>query len=190
MRFELRRKLFHFCVGVCAIILLDMNLVNFYILAAIFAVGCLLSYLSTKMEIPVVSWLLRTFDRQEKIPGKGALAYIFGICLVVLLFPEPDVRYASIMILSLGDAAAALVGKGWKKTGRRHTRHPLSNDKILEGTLAGIIAASLGAMLFVPLGAAIAASTAAMIVEGIEHRYSIDDNISIPLVAGLVLVLL
>jgi len=74
----------------------------------------------------------------------------------------------------------------------RKTRHPLKEERLLEGTFFGIIAATLGAMVFVSIVEALIASIVAMTVESIElelGKHPIDDNILIPLVAGLTILL-
>ena len=63
--------------------------------------------------------------------------------------------------------------------------HP---EKLLEGTIAGIVAATLSASLFVPFTFALIASTVVMILEAIEIEYfKIDDNFFIPIVSGILL---
>jgi len=101
-----------------------------------------------------------------------------------LLF-DKDIAMASIMVLALGDSVSHLYGLHYGKI-----KHPLSNKKFLEGTIAGFVAGFIGALVFARWYEAFFASLAAMIVEGIEVKIGtrqIDDNIIVPLVAGGVL---
>ena len=91
---------------------------------------------------------------------------------------------AAIMILALGDSFSRLIGPFGK------IKHPFNNTKFLEGLIAGLIAASLGAMLFIRPHEAVAASFIAMLLEGVDlklFKLKIDDNITIPVVAGAII---
>ena len=106
--------------------------------------------------------------------------YLIGALLAVILF-EKDIALAAIIILALGDSFSRLIGPFGK------IKHPFNNTKFLEGVIAGIIAAFLGAILFVKPSEAIIASFFAMMLEGVNLRlgkFKIDDNITIPLIAG------
>lgn len=101
----------------------------------------------------------------------------------MLLFPK-EIAMASIMILALGDSVSHLYGLHYGKI-----KHPLSNAKFLEGTIAGFVAGFIGALIFLPWLEAFLASLAAMIVEAIEIKIGIgqvDDNLIIPIVAGTI----
>ena len=120
-------------------------------------------------------------------PGKGSFFYVLSVLLVLVLF-DKDIAMASIIIMALGDSIAPLVGQYYGKI-----KHPLSDKKFLEGTLAGGIAAFLGALIFISPVEAVFASIAAMIAEGINLKFSgisVNDNISMPLTAGAVIWLL
>jgi len=107
--------------------------------------------------------------------------FALGIMLSLLLFPPP-ISYASIAIFTLGDGSATLFGK-------RIGSHVFSYNKgkKIEGTFSGFMLASLGASLFMPANPlrAFAGAAAGMIVESLPTP--INDNITIPLVAGLIM---
>jgi len=109
--------------------------------------------------------------------------FAVGIMLSLLLFPVPTC-YASIAILSLGDSLATLFGK---KFGR-HV-FPYNKGKKIEGTLFGFCFAWLGAFLFMvnPLKALVGAF-AGMLVETLPTPIS--DNLTIPLMSGLTLLMI
>jgi len=107
--------------------------------------------------------------------------YALGIMLSLILFP-PNIGYASIAILALGDGFASLFGK---KLGG--TRYPFNKSKNLEGSIFGFVFAFLGATFFIdPMRAFIGAITG-MIVESLPTPIS--DNIAIPLTTGVILTL-
>jgi dolichol kinase len=182
MRFELRRQIFHIFLGLAIIFLYYVGLINAFILFLIIIAIALGSYISTKADIPVISWFLDKFERSDyrkRFPAFGMLTFFIGSFFAVSLFPK-NVALASIIVLTLGDSISILVGKKFGKL-----KHPLSKDKLLEGTLAGILFAFFGAMLFVNPFEALIASFFGMFIEVIDFKYfNINDNILIPLAAG------
>jgi len=196
-RLELRRKIMHIMTGILVILLLSTGFLNISILSVIIIIGVTLSFMSIRFRIPFVSWCLRKFGRQEeKPPGKGAITYLFSILILLVFFgrKDMDIVFASIIILALGDSFACIVGRSLKKTKHlRKTQHPLSTEKLIEGTIFGMIVASLGAMNFVSILEAVIASAVAMTVEGIEFRFQkqpVDDNVTIPLAAAFTIYLI
>lgn len=180
---ELERRLFHLCMGILIVSLIYFDILNATIMGIVVLIALVLSLISLKFKIPVVHWFLSRLDRDEdlkKFPGKGAVFYGIGVFLVLLLF-DKDIAMASVIILAIGDSLAPIIG-------RYHLiKHPFSERKFLEGALGAGFLAFLAAMLFVtPLEAALA-SLGAMIAEGVELRANIDDNITMPLVAGLII---
>ncbi len=186
---ETRRNLFHLVLGICLVILLYFDLINVWIMLVVTLVGFLISMASRKRPVPLIHWFLLRFEREENmttIPGRGALFFFLGLLLTMALF-EHDIVMASIIIFVLADSLSPLIGI---KVGR--IRHPLSDKKFLEGSIAGFIFAFLGALLFVSPLEALLASFFAVTVEAIDSLKGrrIEDNITIPLVAGLTITLL
>lgn len=184
---EYKRQLFHAIFGVGIVILLIYKILTPLLLLIILLIGIALSLLCMKYRIPVISWFLEQFEREGTHPGKGAICFLIGVLLAIKLFPE-DVAYASIMILALGDSTAHFFGEKFGKI-----KHPLSKEKLLEGSLLGTLLGFLGAVIFVPPLQALIAATIAMIAEAMEIEFNnrlVDDNISIPLVAGVTILLI
>jgi dolichol kinase len=121
----------------------------------------------------------------ENFPGRGVLFYTIGAFLALLLF-QTEVAYAAIIMLSTGDAVSNLVGKhfGMIKT-------KLNPDKYIEGTLAGILVSVPVAYFFTHnFTASVVASCVAMVLELPNIKifgFEIDDNLLIPLGAGVAL---
>ena len=176
----------HILIGITIVLLLNFDLINAKFLFILFIIGLLLSLSSKKYHLPIIYQFLNIFDRKkdlEGLPGRGAIFYILGAFLVVLIFPK-DIAMASIMILALGDSVSRLVGPfGYLK-------HPFSSIKFLEGVIAGTIAGFLGALFFVSWLPALIGSSVSMLIEGIDLRikkFRIDDNLLIPIVAAVVM---
>ncbi|MFB3888733.1 MAG: haloacid dehalogenase-like hydrolase [Candidatus Bathyarchaeia archaeon] len=105
-----------------------------------------------------------------------------GILLALLLFPTPA-GSAAVAIFALGDSSASLIGG--LLAGK-----PLSFNKAksLEGSLGGFLFAFLAGCVFVPPWMALVGAAVAMAVESLP--LPVNDNILIPLCAGLVVTLL
>ncbi len=185
--FELKRQLFHIFLGLTFLVLLYYNIINAWHVFIGLLIGVVLSFISLKYHIPLISDLLAVFEREGAHPGKGMLCFFIGVLLAIQLFPR-DVAFAAIIILTLGDSISHYIGRFHGKW-----RHPFSDIKLIEGSIAGFIVASIGALLFVSPLEAVVASFFAMAAEATEiefHHKIVDDNILIPLVAGVVIILL
>ena len=186
VRLEIKRQPFHILLGLLLIALIYYNVLSPQILITLIIIAIVGSIFVKKTKPKIAYQLLKFVEREKalkELPGKGMMAYLLGTLLVIILF-EKDIALASIMILALGDSFSRLIGP----FGR--IKHPFNNTKFLEGVIAGVIAASLGAMLFVRPLEAIVASIFAMLLEGIDLRIfklKINDNITIPLIAGIVI---
>jgi dolichol kinase len=107
---------------------------------------------------------------------------------IIALSRDPMVIALALVVLAVGDPAAAIIG-------RRFGRTRLLASRSLEGTLAFLGVGSLGALavllLYFPavalpaaLTLAVAAGAAGALAELVSGR--VDDNLSIPLATGLV----
>lgn len=137
-----------------------------------------------RKKIPLVSSITlnaATFSEHYEF-ATAPISLALGIILSLLLFPTP-LNYALVAIVSLGDSAASIFGKLFGKT-------PISfnKGKNLEGSLAGLAFAFFGAAFFLhPLYAFIGA-TIGIFVESLP--LPINDNLSTPLLTGVILTLL
>jgi len=116
----------------------------------------------------------------------GSSYFIFGALLAIILFPKP-VTIVSLYILIVSDAMAAIVGTGWGRT--------RIFAKSLEGSIAFFISGVVIVLLALQdkplwgesamhdhLGWGILAVAGATLVELFPS--GLDDNLTIPLVAG------
>ncbi len=139
--------------------------------------------------------LYRPSDAARGYP-LGILFYPLSVLLLILAFPKRlDIVAAAWGILAFGDGAATIVGR---RCGG--PRLPWNPQKTLAGSTAFVAAGGLGGVLLAwwtrgavsplpPLafviGAPVFAAVVSALVESIPVR--LDDNISVPISAGIVL---
>ncbi len=181
--FELRREFLHICMGL-VIIWLAYNCVHVeWLLFGILVAGLIVSFLSLYFKIPFIWQMLQIFERKHYLntfPGKGVIFYLAG-CLLVLKLFSLNIACASIMILAFGDSFPHLLGKLIK-----------NEEKEIESSIAGIIAATIAAHFFVGWILAFTGACIAMAVEFIEIKFgqdNVDDNFFVPLIAGTIIYL-
>ena len=183
---EIRRQLFHVFLGIVLVACLYHGLIDSWGLFWVLVAGIAISWISTRKRLPIIGWFLDTFERKQVRPGKGAITYFIGVVLALELFPT-DIAYAAILVLAVGDGVSSLVGP----FGRLKTK--LSDKKLFEGTIAGAAFGGAAAMAFVsPIQAFVGASIA-MLFEAMEIRLNqklLNDNVTVPLVAGTVMLLI
>ena len=187
---ETRRQSVHMAMASFALLLRFLTWWE----AALCAVA---AFLFNLLVLPRVSGssLYRPGDAARGYP-LGILFYPLSVLLLILAFPQrPDIVAAAWGILAFGDGLATIVG-----TRSAGPRLPWNPGKTLAGTVAFVLAGAAGgialgwwtrpavspapAMLFVVAAPALAAVAAAL-VESIPVR--LDDNISVPIMAGIVL---
>ena len=191
--YELRRKAMHFTIGVCFVVFinfyrnLDYSKLEFFLLAGL--LFSLLLSIYTKYKRPkFLMDFLKIFDKPkdlEKFPGKGAVYYIIGILIAIMLF-DKNTASACILILAIGDPAAHIFGRYYGRN-----RLIINKKKLLEGTLAGIFLGTVVATIFVPFPIAFFGAAFGMMAEAFELEVlHIDDNFFIPFVSGIVMTMI
>ena len=170
--------------------LVKLKLLSAPMLLGILITGGVISLISRKRQLPFIYPILKFFDRPHEIktfPGKGSFFMVLGSFLSLILFEE-NIALAAIAIMAVGDSVSTIIGSYIGKY-----RNFLNPFKHLEGTMLAIILSTIAAFTFVSFEKALLASTVAMIVEALTiqkiDRY-LDDNVVIPLVAGLTMTLL
>jgi dolichol kinase len=117
--------------------------------------------------------------REEENPTfMGSTYFLFSTILTVLLFPK-SIAIASLLILILADTSAALIGKG---VGRVSIY-----GKTLEGSLAFLLTSLLIVWIYPNLNrfSGSLAALGATVIEILPIK--INDNLTIPLVAGAIM---
>ena len=189
-KLEVRRQMAHLVTGLLIVLLIKLRVLNVYMLGAVLVGGGTLALISRYKEIPYVYDALRLFERPEqmkRLPGKGPFFLVLGSLLALIFFEEP-IALAAISIMAVGDSLTTLVGIYYGRI-----KSPTNPLKHLEGTVLAIIAGTIVAFNFVPfekafLGAFVAMSFEALTIRHIDRI--LDDNLLIPLVAGVVMSLI
>lgn len=195
--FEIRRKLFHVLGGALILTgLLSGYLSRWMLLLCTLGI-IVFSYISKRFAHPVIMFTLRLFEREKnihKFPLKGMFFFFLGCTIPLFIFPF-STAILSIIILTVGDATSALVGKYFGRT-----KHPMHTTKMIEGHITGgllAFAVALFANYLYHYGfiwwQILISSMVTMFIEGIEHLGKhewIDDNLTIPLIAGILLQIL
>lgn len=133
----------------------------------------------------------------------GSVPYILALCIVVGFFPR-EIGILSVLFLTFGDPAAALIG-GKYGTIRFY------NGKSLQGTLGGMAGAFIAGFVFLFLISIahypseyvlwdihgirpenwvilIIGSIVALLIEFVSHEGFLDDNLTIPVGASLIMI--
>ena len=123
-------------------------------------------------------FLGKVLREEEMTTLMGSTYFLFSSLLAILFFPK-SIAIPSLLILILSDTAAALVGKGIGKVS--------IFGKTLEGSMAFLLT-SLFIVWFYPHLNRFSGSLAALGATLIEVLpIKVNDNLSIPLVAGAIM---
>ncbi|PCI24085.1 hypothetical protein COB57_05835 [Candidatus Peregrinibacteria bacterium] len=186
---EFRRQLAHIFFGVIILWGIHFDLLYpFSLFVFLCIISVILFAIKKGIHVPVFFPVLRYFERKDhlhRFPGRGLFFYLLGALMCMLLYKQKVIVMASLSILLLGDAVSNLAGRHLGKI-----PHFLNKDKTVEGTLAGIIVSTAVCSLFFPFYPSLLASTVGMIAEIPRIQFwniPLDDNVSIPVSAGAVL---
>jgi HAD superfamily phosphoserine phosphatase-like hydrolase len=111
--------------------------------------------------------------------ASSPILFALGIIVPLLFYSAPE-GYVVISILTLGDGFASIFGKKFGKTCL-----PFNKLKSLEGALIGFLLAFLGTLIFIDPLKGLIITTIGTVVEVIP--LPINDNISIPIILGIVI---
>ncbi|MFQ5657042.1 MAG: diacylglycerol/polyprenol kinase family protein [Candidatus Methylomirabilales bacterium] len=183
--FESARKLVHVTGGLIPLVYLFFDLTKPQTLLILGGVAFpFVGVDILRLSRPALNrWFLGWFHVSMR-PGEetrvtGATYYFLACWLTILLF-ERTVAAAALLILACGDTAASLVGQaigGYR----------LRPGKTLSGTLAFLIAAFVVTLPFFPPVIALGAAFVGALTEFLP--IPLDDNMTIPLSAGISLTL-
>jgi len=128
--------------------------------------------------IPFFSPILRQCKRNHD--ERGSIYFFIGIIITLILFQANlAVANAAILILLFGDSSSTLVGKRWGKI-----KLPFQDQKTLEGSLAFLLVGFMVSLTQISLLPALFGALSGALTEAYSP---IDDNLTIPIVAGLVM---
>lgn len=149
----------------------------------ILAFGVVIVSLFRRKHFPqLLKKALRDSERKHEkdFPARAALVALASIAIVIVAFYNfpIEVTVGALLVLAFEDSISTIVGI---KHGRT-----MIGKKSLEGSIAGTVAAFIPLLLlFSPSKAFLAAAFGALA----EH-FPIEDNLAVPLFAGLVLIVL
>ena len=149
-----------------------------------------------RLKVPVVNqWFLSFFFFKPLLRGGEASRFtgtgytLLGSFIAFLVFPR-DIAVIAVVFLAVGDAMATVVGKWVGKT------RLLGKGKTLEGSLACLVSCLIAGIicyyagLDVGLLAILVGALGATIVEAIPLPLPFNDNLTIPVFAGLVMLVM
>jgi phosphoserine phosphatase len=144
-----------------------------------FLVGWTLEIMNveTMFSIHHIRWHVKDFNKSTHYEA-GTL-WLLGI-LILLLFFDPIMAYASILVFSLGDASAAFIGKNFGKM-----RIPYNQKKTVEGSFGFFATSVFAALLFLPSQEAILVAALAAVVESLPLGFN--DNFTVPVSTGVII---
>ncbi|MFC2174290.1 diacylglycerol/polyprenol kinase family protein [archaeon] len=166
---------------------------------AFLGIAALLTFAFSKMikggkKVPFLSWLVDKTERKGKPPASGVTWYFLGVLFIFVasmyLGIAKEFVVAAMLIVAIGDSICTGLGR---KIGRK--KLPRTKTKSYEGSLVGFGAAFFGAAfvlkLLLPTTEAMIIAGAGAIVGMIAEAYltMIDDNLSIPILAWLAMVI-
>lgn len=151
-------------------------LVLIIICAAIIICGAIIFRIDKDHHIFLLSPIIKTCKRQQD--EKGFMYFFFGVIIALSLF-QINIANAIIVILVLGDSASTVFGKAFGRTPL-----PLNKKKTIEGSLAFFVVGFAAALTQLPFLPSLIGALFGTFAEGYSP---IDDNISIPLVSGIVM---
>lgn len=183
---ELYRKTMHLAVGaiIASLIYFDIAKWHYFFMLLILFLIPLLYINLTKRKVLLISALINRVGRENEYPGFGALTFMTGAIITSFFFTK-EIAAASILILAIGDAISPIIGRSF---GRTKTK--LSKTKLLEGFIAGVFFSFLAVIPIVGWKLALIGSSVSLLLEFWDKTNFIDDNILIPVVAGIVMTLI
>lgn len=147
------------------------------VMATVLLITTVISELLIKgHHIPFISWVVDGIERDVVLPAKGTLIFLMATLFCLVLFPK-EIVVPALVALSVLDSFSTSVGIAIG-------RHKIYGKKSLEGTLAGMIAAFVALLIFLPFPIALCTA----VVAGLVELFSpVDDNITVPIAVCLVL---
>lgn len=182
------RKTIHIGSFLIPLICQHFNLDRFNIAYVIVIVSLMFTFSElarlTNVHIPFFSKITKMAavgDEQWNF-ASSPLFFAMGVIISLTFFPKTE-GIVAITILTLGDGTATLFGELFGRTVL-----PYNKSKSLEGTLFGMLFSFIGLTLFVTPFIGLVTCVFGMLVESLSTP--INDNLTTPLITGLLFFLL
>ena len=179
---EIKRQSLHLIIGLVTTLLIYFGFIPYYVPAIIVLVGIGLAVWHEKKGLPYLGFFLREFDRDDFIPGYGAISLMAGIFLAFALFNK-DFAFIAASSLAIVDSFAAAFGIFLSEPKKKSYWASILGGLVNVAFLTSFFTYIPGT--YAVLGSAVGAATELFH----KKRFLIDDNIAIPLAVGIVLVL-
>ena len=125
--------------------------------------------------------ITRNFEKTKNV-FTGATYYLLGCLFVIVFFDDKSIIMASLLIMSISDSFAAIIGIKFGQT-------KIYKNKSLEGSFAFFITAFIILVFFVPDLKLIFSILIAFIATLVElfSFHSLNDNITIPVFSSILI---
>ncbi|MBU5575087.1 MAG: SEC59/DGK1/VTE5 family protein [Candidatus Aenigmatarchaeota archaeon] len=181
---EIKRQLVHGS-GIIFSIMVILNrelafFISFFTIIFLFLFAYFRTFIRKNKKIEK---FIKDYERKEeaKFPFKGALYFFFSISLSIILFPK-NIASASIAVLSISDMLSTLVGIKYGKH-----KFYVNKYKSLEGSIIFFISCLLILLFYTNFYNALLISIITTCIEVFPY---VNDNISIPLTVGFLMIML
>jgi len=185
---EIFRKLIHLFDSIIPLSLFYLNRESLLvILFPITIIFCLIDFLRHHVT-PIKKIYLFFFNivtrdiEKQKNTLTGASYYLIGCLLTVYFIHDESIIMASLLIMSISDSFAAIIGIKYGKT-------KIYNNKSLEGSFAFLITTLIILNFFIPSLSIVKLIFISIMVTFVElfsfHRFN--DNLTIPISSALMI---
>ncbi len=184
---EIRRKSIHVIPGFFAIPFIKWLGKPYALVVSVFffALYALNEYVlrtGKRWNVPIAGHTFKIMARDEELEKKTFIGtvYFWGLTIPIIAFLPPAQAAAAIMISSLGDAAAAIIGKAIGGP-----RIPYNKRKTVAGSIAMFLVSVASCLAAgVQLYPGLLVSSISTIAESLT-RISVNDEITVPVIAGV-----
>ncbi|MDD5339677.1 MAG: hypothetical protein PHV13_00325 [Candidatus ainarchaeum sp.] len=178
MDHEVERQLFHFLLGVAALLLL-LQFGRGFMIALVFfitIIGTLLMNIRLRGgKIFFVQWFEKRLERPDApLPGWGSACYAVGVLLLLTFLTNTNEIAASLVALGLADALSTVIGRKGK------VKLPHNRNKTVEGAAVFFLSSLAGWYFIGP--ATLPLAFVATIAESLPI---LEDNLTIPIACVL-----
>jgi|GEM_PF-1236050 len=191
-RKEILRQLLHMVIGTIGVLNIHFNIINIYITIIIYILGFIFFLaINISSSNRFINRIFKRFERKDSLIGQGPLtlmsAYLILHIIAIIYTDLSLISTASFLIVTFGDSSSTIFGLLFQRFFL-----PYNKKKNLIGLMAGIIMGASAAAIVIEPIIALLAATIAMFFESLDIKVlsqKIDDNLLIPLVAFIVILL-
>lgn len=180
---SIARKIFHFSgasIPLCYLLAGKTAALVFALVLLALSASFEFLRIRGRLDISLVRRYMQVKDSESRKPT-GSFFYLLAAPITILLFREP-VAIASLFIVAIADPLCSLAGMQWGRT--------KVLGKSLEGSSVFFVVSLLILSAFsFPFHVSLIAAIVATLTELLTPKW-LDDNLTIPIVTALVLVLL